>query len=118
MAVLRRCPAYFFRTESGNAPVLEWLRSLPKQERAVIGLNLQRLECRWPVGMPVARPLGGGLHELRSNLPGGRTARLLFFVGDGQLIIVAGFIKKTRKTPKDELELARARKRTWENANG
>lgn len=98
-------------------PVLEWLRSLPKEDRAVIGLDLQRLEYRWPVGMPLARALGAGIHELRSNLLGGRTARLLFFVADTQLIIVNGFIKKTRKTPSDELDLARARKRAWEDAN-
>ncbi len=83
-----------------------------------MGIDLQRLEYRWPVGMPHSRPLGGGLHELRSNLPRGQTARLLFFVAEGRLIVVAGFIKKTRTTPHDEITLARVRKRTWENANG
>lgn len=96
---------------------MEWLRELPRHDRVVIGLDLQRLEYRWPVGMPLARPLGAGLHELRSNLPGGRTARLIFFVASGQLVIVSGFIKKTRGTPKEELELARARKGAWEAAN-
>lgn len=84
----------------------------------MIGLDLQRLEYRWPIGMPHARPLGGGMHELRSNLPRGRTARLLFFVADGKLIVVAGFMKTTRTTPHDEIALARARKRAWENADG
>jgi len=114
MVELRRFPAFFFRTEAGNEPVREWLRSLPREERRVIGLDLQRLEHRWPVGMPLSRPLGEGLHELRSNLPGGRTARLLFFAAAGELIVVAGFLKKTGKTPKVELDRARARMRTWE----
>ncbi len=117
MVDLRRHPAFFFRSESGREPVREWLRSLPKEERVVIGLDLQRLEYRWPIGMPHARPLGGGLHEVRSNLPTGRTARLIFFVADERLIVVTGFIKTTRTTPRDEIALARARRRAWENAN-
>ena len=68
--------------------------------------------------MPHSRPLGGGLHELRSNLPGGRTARLLFFAAGSQLIIVVGFIKKTRATPRTEIDLARARKQAWEQGDG
>ena len=114
----RRFPAFFFRTEAGSEPVREWLRGLPKEDRGVIGSDLQRLEYRWPVGMPLSRPLGEGLHELRSNLPGGRTARILFFAAAGQLVLVGGFIKKMRETPKPELELARARMRAWERAHG
>jgi phage-related protein len=55
------------------------------------------------------RPLGAGLWELRSNLPSKQTARLMFFVADGKLGIVHGFIKKTQKTPADDLALARKR---------
>ena len=115
---LRHYPAYFFCSKSGREPVLEWLRSLPKEERAAIGLDLQRLEYRWPIGMPHSRALGGGLHELRSKLPRGRAARLLFFVAERRLIVVTGFMKKTRTTPHDEIALARVRKRAWEDGNG
>ena len=118
MIELRRFPALFFRTQAGTEPVRQWLRGLPKEERVVIGNDLQRLEYRWPVGMPLSRSLGEGLHELRSNLPGGRTARILFFAAAGQLVLVGGFIKKMREAPKPELELARARRRAWERAHG
>ena len=47
-----------------------------------------------------------GLHEMRSNLPGGTTARLLFCHHDGQLVILHDFIKKTGKTPKADLDRA------------
>lgn len=117
MVDLRLYPAYFFRSAAGREPVLEWLRSLPKEDRLAIGLDLQRLEYRWPVGMPHSRPLGGGLHELRSNLPRGQTARLLFFVADARIIVLTGFIKKTRSTPHDEIALARVRMRAWEVGN-
>ena len=57
----------------------------------------------------LCRPLGQGLWEVRSTLPSRRIARLLFFVHDDRIGVVHGFIKKTRKTPADDLELARRR---------
>jgi phage-related protein len=59
--------------------------------------------------MPVCRPLGDGLWEVRSNLPSRRIARILFFFHEERLGIVHGFIKKTQKTPQDDIELARKR---------
>ncbi len=53
--------------------------------------------------------LGGGLWEVRSSLPSHRISRVLFCVHDGQLFILHGFIKKTQKTPQDEIELAEKR---------
>ena len=55
---------------------------------------------------------------MRARLPSGRTGRLVFFAAGGQLIIVGGFIKKSRATPRAEIDLARARKREWELADG
>ena len=59
--------------------------------------------------MPLSRSLGGGLWEIRSSLPSRRSARVLFCVHEGRIAIVHGFIKKTQKTPQDEIELARKR---------
>ena len=61
------------------------------------------------IGMPLCRPLGQGLWEVRSALPSRRIARLLFFVHEDRIGVVHGFIKKTQKTPADDLELARRR---------
>ena len=47
---------------------------------------------------------------MRSNLPSNRIARVMFCFRDGHLVALHGFIKKTQKTPADELELARKRK--------
>jgi phage-related protein len=117
-----RIPAVFYRNEHGTEPVLDWLRELPEEERRAVGFDLNRLQWRWPVGMPLARPLRDGLFELRSSLPTGRIARVLFFAERGELVIVHGFIKKTQKTPPEELELelelARRRMKRWENKHG
>lgn len=71
----------------------------------MIGTDLLRVQEQWPIGMPVCRSLGKGLWEVRTNLSGNRTARVLFFVHEGRIGVVRGFIKKTQKTPAADLEL-------------
>ena len=108
----QKIPLIFFRTLAGSEPVREWLKGLPEEERRAIGTDLLRAQWRWPVGMPLCRPLGNGLWEGRTNLPANRTARVLLCVYREQLVALHGFINKTRKTP--DKELARARKRKTE----
>jgi phage-related protein len=102
-------PVVFYRTAGGVEPIRDWLRSLPPEDRRLIGTDLATVQFGWPVGMPLCRPLGSGLWEVRSSLPSRRTARLLFFVHEGRIGVVHGFIKKTQKTPPDDLALARKR---------
>ncbi|MDE2990878.1 MAG: type II toxin-antitoxin system RelE/ParE family toxin [Chloroflexota bacterium] len=111
---LKRVPAVFFRSRTGAEPVREWLRSLDKQDRFRIGTDLKTVEFGWPIGMPTCRPLGRGLYEVRTSL-GNRIARVLFCIGDGRMILLHGFIKKTQKTPKADFDLARARQRAWKD---
>lgn len=108
-ARLIEIPIYFYRSASGGEPVLDWLRSLPAEDRRNIGVDLATIQLGWPIGMPLCRPLGQGLWEVRSNLPSRRIARLLFFVQNDRIGVVHGFIKKTQKAPAEELELARRR---------
>jgi phage-related protein len=63
----------------------------------------------WPIGLPICRPLSGGLWEVRTSLPSKREARVLFGFHDGMLIAVHAMIKKTQKTPAEDLALARRR---------
>lgn len=108
-AHLIEIPVVFYHTTGGVEPVREWLRSLPEADRRTIGLDLATVQVGWPVGMPLCRPLSAGLWEVRSTLPSRRIARLLFFVHEGRLGVVHGFIKKTQKTPPNDLALARKR---------
>ena len=68
----------------------------------------------WLGGMPLCRPLGDGLWEVRTNLPTKRTARVLLCFHRAHLVALHGFIKKTRTTPDDDLALARKRKKELE----
>jgi len=41
---------------------------LPKEDKKIIGADIKLVEYGWPIGMPVCKPLGGGLYEVRSNI--------------------------------------------------
>jgi phage-related protein len=108
---MKRFPAYFYTTGSGREPVREWLKSLTEADRRVIGEDIKDVEFSWPIGMPLCRNLGRGLWEVRSNLSGGRIARVLFSNHSGCMVLLHGFIKKSQKTPAADLDLALKRKR-------
>src|SRR5271165_3639310 len=66
----RKVELVFFRNDAGSEPVREWLREMGEQDRHAIGKDLLRAQWRWPVGMPLCRPMGKGLWEVRTDLPG------------------------------------------------
>jgi phage-related protein len=107
----REIPVRFYRTAAGREPVPEWLRTLDKEDRRAIGLDLMRVQFGWPIGMPLVRSLKDGLWEVRSTLPSRRIARLMLFFHDNEIVVLHGFIKKTRSTPPEDLVLARQRMR-------
>ena len=110
MVEVKKLRAAFYCTALGNEPVREWLQSLEIADRRIIG-HIATAEFGWPVDMPVCRSLGRGLYEIRSDLTSRRIARVIFCVADGRMVLLHGFIKKTQKTPKADLELALKRKK-------
>jgi phage-related protein len=83
---------------------------LEPEDRRIIGTDIRTVEFGWPIGMPVCRPLGDGLFEVRSTITGKRIARVLFCICEGYMVLLHGFVKKTRKTPETKLALAMRRK--------
>ena len=106
MVDIKKLPAAFYCTAAGNEPVREWLKALDENDRRIVGQDIATAEYGWPVGMPVCRSLGKGLYEIRSDLAKGRIARVIFCVTGQRMVLLHGFIKKTQKTPKKELDLA------------
>jgi phage-related protein len=98
----------FFRTTAGNEPVREWLKSLSREERRIIGEDIKTVQFGWPLGMPLVRKLDKGLWEVRSRLRD-RIARVIFTTGERRMILLNGFIKKSQKTPQEDLQLAKTR---------
>ena len=111
----RKIEMVFYRSARGAEPVREWLVGLEAEKRREIGQDLQRVQYRWPVGMPLVRPMGKGLFEVRTSLHDGTIARLLFCFHDGLIYALHGFIKKAQKTPSGDLQLARERMKEVEN---
>lgn len=99
----------FYRTDSGNEPVREWLRGLSKADKRAIGSDIKTVQYGWPIGMPVVRKLDTGLWEVRSRLDR-RISRILFTVHGDTMVLLHGFIKKSQKTPNEDLQLAKDRK--------
>ena len=112
MKAERPLKVVFFKTETGNEPVREWLKALSKEDCKVIGTDILTVQYAWPVGKPLVGNLGDGLWEVRSRLSN-RIARILFAMVDQEIVLLHGFIKKQQKTPTDELDLARKRKRQY-----
>ena len=112
--IIKKLEIVFYRTETGTEPVREWLRELTKADKKLIGEDIKTVQFGWPIGMPLVDSLRRGLWEVRTKLSGGRMARIIFFMDDNTIILVNGFVKKTQKTPKQELDLAWKRKRQYE----
>lgn len=108
---LKRLPARFYRSNTGRETVREWLKGLDAADRRVIGEDIKDVEFSWPIGMPLVRSLGRDIWEVRSNLPRGRIARVLFCVEEECMVLLHGFMKKTQKTPRQDIDLAIKRKK-------
>jgi phage-related protein len=113
-----KIPLVFYRTVTGkvtgNEPAYMAERGGANRP-AGIGADLQRVQYRWPVGMPLCRALGDGLWEVRTNLASRTISRGFICFHDGVLYALHGFIKKTQRTPQEEPAIARKRKREVED---
>ena len=113
----------FFRTDQGNEPVREWLEGLGTRDERVIDADITIVAERWPL---VARTRlvkklqgKGNLWEIRTRISEGkRIARILFTIEVSEIILLHGFIKKSQKTPRRDLRLARKRSELWRGRSG
>lgn len=102
----------FFKSQSGNEPVREWLkdtRQINDKDKEIIGVDIKTVQFGWPMGMPLVRKLASDLWEVRSNISNGRLSRVIFTVEDGLMILLHGFIKKEQKTRREDIDVARKR---------
>lgn len=105
---------YFYKTEPGNEPVREWLKSLSLIDKKIIGEDIMTIQFSWPRGMPLVKNLKNSLWEVRSNLSDKKIARVIFFMSNNRMILIDGFIKKTQTTPQKNLDLSIERKNRFQ----
>src|SRR5438034_476993 len=94
----QKIPLIFFRSGKGTEPVRKWLKEFAGSRTSGRGERSVTQWC-WPVGMPLCRPMGNGLWEIRTDLPTRRVARVILYLYRQHLVALHGFIKKTRATP-------------------
>jgi phage-related protein len=100
----------FYKTDACNEPVREWLlEEVTEEERKIVGRDIKNVQFSWPIGMPLVESFGDGLWQVRSKLQD-KIVRVFFTTHNNEIILLHGFIKKTKKTPKADLALARKRK--------
>ena len=111
-----RLTVRFYREASGSEPVRDWLKSIPESERREIGMDIKTVQFGWPLGMPVVDHIERDIWEVRSRLST-RIARVLFTLEGNTMVLLHGFIKKDRRTPKPDLDLARQRLKKLRSAS-
>ena len=105
---LPRLTVRFFCESTGSEPVRDWLKRLPVEEKREIGSDIKTVQFGWPIGMPVVDHIDGDIWEVRTRLST-RIARVLFVLEGNVMVLLHGFIKKERKTPKADLDIAKQR---------
>src|SRR5260370_33405395 len=106
---LKPIPLVFWRSATRREPVREWLNELSREDKRAIGRDIAKVQYGWPMGLPLCRPLSGGLWEVRAALPGRREARVFFGVHGGVLIALTPMSKKTQATQEVPLTMTRRR---------
>lgn len=98
----------FYRSNSGNEPVRDWLRGLTKHDRRIVGEDIKTAQFGWPIGMPLIRKVEPGLWEVRSEITDA-TARVMFSIEGSTMILLHAFVKKAQSLPRSDLKTARRR---------
>ncbi len=105
----------FYRLPDGGVPVQEFLDSLDRRMRAKALYGIAILEEYGnQLREPYSKSLGDGLFELRVKFANDISRIFYFFLIGNKIVMTNGFVKKTVKTPKSELALARKYKAEYE----
>ncbi len=98
----------FYKTNSGVEPVRVWLKKLDKSDLKIIGKDMFKVQLTWPCGFPLVTKIDRKLWEIRTKLKD-TISRIFFTVKKKEIVLLHGFIKKTQKTPKKEVDIAKNR---------
>ena len=98
----------FYDIADGTEPAKDFLLSLDKKMRAKMLRTIKLLQINGnKLREPESKELDDGIMELRAKVGSDISRVLYFFVVGRKAILTNGFIKKTQKTPKAEIERAK-----------
>ena len=108
----------YYEDGRGNKPAQEFIDSLDAKMKAKVFGRLELLEEHGSrLGMPFSRHLEDGIFELRTVMGNNITRILYFFVIGEHIILTHGFVKKTQKTPSQEIKRAKRIREDWRKRN-
>ena len=97
----------FYEKENGEIPVNDFLLSLNEKMRAKAAKEIRILsEYGNRLREPYSKHIQEGIFELRIKFASDISRIFYFFFDGNKIILTNGFIKKTQKTPKEEIEKA------------
>ena len=97
----------FYETAAGERPAEEFLDSLDIKMRSKLVMTLKVLQEQGNrLREPYSKHLEDGIFEVRGKVGSDISRVLYFFYYGGRIILTNGFIKKTQKTPPEEIALA------------
>ena len=100
-----------YEKEDGESPVEDFINALDVKMRAkMYGLLSILQEKGYSLREPYSKHLDDGIFELRCKVGSNITRVLYFFYYEGKIILTNGFVKKTQKTPPEEIRLAKERR--------
>lgn len=104
----------FYEKENGERPAEEFMLSVDDKMRAKLSGLVKVLEEKGNnLREPYSKYLEDGIFELRGKVGNDISRVLYFFYYEGKIILTNGFIKKTKKTPRKQIKLAKERRKEY-----
>lgn len=108
----------YYEKEDGTFPAEEFILSLDSKMQAKMFRELDLLETFGnQLREPHSKPLEDGIYEIRAKVASDITRVLYFFVVNKKIILTNGFVKKTQKTPDNEIALAKKYRKDYPERN-
>lgn len=104
----------FYEKDNGESPIEEFLNHLDIKMRNKLLMIMKILQEKGnQLREPYSKHLDDGIFEIRAKVGSDISRALYFFYYDGKIIFTNGFVKKSQKTPKQEIELAKAYRKDY-----
>ena len=98
----------FYEKEDGTEPAKEFILSLDKKMRTKMLRIIEMLQNNgYELREPYSKSVSEGILELRAKVGSDISRVMYFFVIGKKAVLTNGFIKKTHKTPTEEIERAK-----------
>lgn len=109
----------YYEKSDGTYPAEEFILSQDIKMQTKLFRLLELLELKGnELREPYSKSLSDGIFEIRAIQGNNITRVLYFFVVDKKIILTNGFVKKTRKTPENEIVLSKKYRKDYELRKG